>query len=210
MTGVVAVLAVLVAWWLWPEGAPPPPGGAPVAEEPRATAPARLAASVAPARPRPPEEAPTAYSDDRGDQPERDEPVGGEGDEPEFFEYSDVEFYAERPPMSRVPHTVVRGWGARGGGRVPGVVGVYVVVAPGISDEDLERLALDISDFHHDASALSVRILDSDRAATYDHHIDGGALAAEHLVATLNRNDQLGTDRLEVRGEPRPTGTNSD
>jgi len=108
--------------------------------------------------------------------------------------------YYEKYPMSRIPHRVVRGWGARGAGSLPGAVGVFVVVDPRISDAELETLARDIRDYHHDADALSVRILDSHEAATYDRHSDGGALAAEHLVALASRNERLEEDVIEVRG----------
>jgi hypothetical protein len=111
----------------------------------------------------------------------------------------DLVFY-ERKPMSAIPHRVVRGWGARGAGRVPGFVGAVVVVDPSISDERLVRLARDIRAYHSDAEALSVRILDSERAGLYDRHSDGGALLARHLVGVVNRNARLGTDRITVRG----------
>ena len=102
--------------------------------------------------------------------------------------------------MSPVPHQVVRGWGALGAGEVPGVVGAFVIVDPEIADEQLAELARDIRAYHSDADALSVRILDSEHAARYDRHSDGGALAAAHLVGLINRNEQFGTDRVEIRG----------
>ncbi len=111
--------------------------------------------------------------------------------------------------MSPVPHQVVRGWGARGAGAISGVVGAFVVVDPEIGDEKLAELARDIRAYHSDANALSVRILDSERAATYDRHSDGGALAAAHLVGLVNRNERLGTDTVEIRGrvlEPSGSG----
>ena len=108
--------------------------------------------------------------------------------------------YYEKYPMSAIPHRVVRGWGARGAGPLPGAVGVFVVVEPRISDAELAALARDIRDYHHDAEALSVRILDSHEAATYDRHSDGGALAAEHLVALASRNQHLEEDKIEIRG----------
>ena len=106
----------------------------------------------------------------------------------------------ERVPMSDVPHHVVRGWGARGSGKLPGVVGAYVIVDPAITDDTLERLARDIRIYHLDADAVSVRILDSEQAAIYDRHSDGGELAAAHLVGSLSRNSSLGIDRIEIRG----------
>jgi len=111
----------------------------------------------------------------------------------------DLELYASRP-MSAVPHRVVRAWGARGSGNPPGAVGAFVVVDPAISDAGLEALIADIRRYHVDATALSVRILDSERAASYDRHSDGGAFAAAHLVGRISRNETLGTDRVEIRG----------
>ena len=107
----------------------------------------------------------------------------------------------ERRPMSTVPHRVVRGWGAHGAGQVPGFVGAIVVVAPSIPDERLVQLARDIRAYHGDAKALSVRILDSERAGLYDRHADGGALLAKHLVGRVSRNVELGMDRITIRGE---------
>ena len=112
----------------------------------------------------------------------------------------DIELY-QRQPMSAVPHHVVRGWGARGAGKVPGFVGAVVIVEPGISDESLTQLAKDIRRYHQDAEAVSVRVLDEERAATYDRHSDGGALIARHLVALVNINERLGMDRIKVRGQ---------
>ena len=103
--------------------------------------------------------------------------------------------------MSTVPHRVVRGWGAHGAGQVPGFVGAIVVVAPSIPDERLVQLARDIRAYHGDAKALSVRILDSERAGLYDRHADGGALLAKHLVGRVSRNVELGMDRITIRGE---------
>ena len=75
-----------------------------------------------------------------------------------------------------------------------------MIVDPEIGDEQLAELARDIRAYHSDANALSVRILDSEHAARYDRHSDGGALAAAHLVGLVNRNAQFGTDRVEIRG----------
>jgi hypothetical protein len=117
----------------------------------------------------------------------------------EASEDSDVGHYADYP-MSPVPHTVVRGWGARGDGPVRGHVGAFVVVSPDIDDSELERLGRDIRDYHEGATALSVRILDSMEAATDDRHSDGGVLQSEHRVGTVRRNERLGRDLIEVRG----------
>jgi hypothetical protein len=113
---------------------------------------------------------------------------------------ADLALYAKRP-MSAVPHRVIRGWGASGDRSQLGLVGAYVIVEPGISDEQLAKLCRDIQEYHRDAKALSVRILDSEEAATYDRHIDGGALKNEHQVATVTRDPALGVDAVHVRGE---------
>jgi hypothetical protein len=183
-----------MVWLLWsaepgPPAAPDEPAGettaAPAAPPPTPTAstagPAQAAAAAS-SRAAPAETYP-------GDDHEHhvEDPTG------------DLELY-ERRPMSAVPHRVVRGWGARGSGRPTGAVGAFVVVDPEISDAELEALAEDIRRYHGDATALSVRILDSEHAATYDRHSDGGALAAAHLVGRISRNEQLGTDRVEIRG----------
>ncbi len=189
-----AVVLALVAWLIGPKRAPHDSDVAPPSAPMRA---------VVPAEPGGPEQKTAAVDP----EPEAIDNPGEIDHEPsdhsrshsDFDPYSDLEFYARRAPMSEVPHTVVRGWGARGGGRVPGLVGVFIVVDPAISDAELERLALDVRDFHHDAHALSVWILDSEHASTYDRHTDGGALAAEHLVATVNRNEALGSDNVQIR-----------
>ena len=103
--------------------------------------------------------------------------------------------------MSAVPHRVIRGWGAGEDSGQLGLVGAYVIVEPGISDEQLIQLSRDIREYHRDAKALSVRILDSEEAATYDRHIDGGALKNQHQVATVTRDKTLGVDSIYVRGE---------
>ena len=192
-------VAALLIWRLWPEGHDAPREAAAVRTSPGLDV---EPPGITAARPSP------IASEHRTEPSVRVEPELARpetarepgDDEAEYFEFSDVEYYADRPPMSPVPHAVVRGWGARGGGRVPGIVGVYVVVDPSISNESLEELARDIRDYHYDAAALSIRIFDSEHAATYDRHSDGGALAADHLVATVNRNDRFGTARTEIRG----------
>jgi hypothetical protein len=112
---------------------------------------------------------------------------------------SDLELYA-REPLSEVPHRVLKGWGAGNDAKIPGVIGVYVIVDPSLSTRDLEFLARDIREYHRDVDALTVRILDSEEAATYDRHIDGGARLERHLVATVHRNERLGIDEIQVRG----------
>jgi hypothetical protein len=112
----------------------------------------------------------------------------------------DLMLYAKRP-MSALPHRVIRGWGASDDHSQLGLVGAYVIVEPGISDERLVELCRDIRAYHRDANALSVRILDSEEAATYDRHSDGGAFKNQHQVATVTRDPKLGVDTIQVRGE---------
>lgn len=177
---------------LQPSAPSPPPAAAPAAPRPPAApaaqqAPERTAVARAVKAPPAGEGAPFPEAEPRHADPD---PPLDPGDAP----------YYERHPMSAVPHVVVRGWGARGDSAVRGVVGVYVVVDPALSEADLERLARDIRSYHADADVLSVRILDSERAATYDRHTDGGALAAEHLVGRVTRNDRFELDQIEIRG----------
>ena len=113
---------------------------------------------------------------------------------------SDLERYA-REPLSEVPHRVLKGWGAGNDAKIPGVVGAYVIVDQSLSRRDLESLARDIRGYHSDADALTVRILDSEDAASYDRHIDGGARLQRHLVATVHRNEGLGIDEIQIRGK---------
>ena len=109
----------------------------------------------------------------------------------------DLSIYREIP-MSQVPHVVVRGWGISRRSNRQGVVGAFVIVDPGIAEEDLEKLARDIREYHRKEYAVSVRILDNERAATYDRHSDGGALAQRHLVASVTRNDELDVDEIRI------------
>ena len=103
--------------------------------------------------------------------------------------------------MSDVPHRVVTAWGATGDDARLGLVGAFVIVAPGISDAKLTRLAQDIRRYHRSAASVSVQILDSEQAATYDQHVDGGALKERHLVARINLDPSLGVDEIHVRGK---------
>ena len=130
-------------------------------------------------------------------EPERE--LGSDAPADDTGSFDDLELYAQQP-LSTVPHRVLKGWGAGSDAKVPGVVGVYVIVDPRISTRDLEFLARDIREYHRDADALTVRIVDSEEAATYDRHIDGGALLQRHLVATVHRNARLGVDEIQVRG----------
>ena len=111
----------------------------------------------------------------------------------------DLAIYEEHP-MSEVPHRVVRAWGLGPRSRSPGMVSAYVVVDPGIEDAALEKLARDIREYHRSESALLVRILDDERAATYDRHSDGGELIVRSLVGRVQHSEKLGLDEIELRG----------
>ena len=75
-------------------------------------------------------------------------------------------------------------------------------IAPSLPTADLEQLARDIRDYHDDADSLNVRVVDSERAVTFDRHLDGGELLQLHLVATVRRNERFGVDSIEIRGVP--------
>lgn len=190
------LLAAGYAYYPWPREAEPlqpapvaerepeavtPPVPLPVAPLPAAT-PAESPEAATPPPPAPPHEA--AHEHDALDDP-----------------FGDLALYAEYP-MSDVPHRVVRAWGASGGTRSPGHVGAFVVVDPSIDDASLRKLARDIRDYHRNADAVGIRIVDSEEAATYDRHVDGGELLQAHVVGRVQRNDALGTENSEVRGEP--------
>jgi len=190
------LLGALTVWWLLSRPAPTGPLP-PSAEETAATAstaarpPSDGLHSEFASAPEPPP-APTARAQDdlvAGVDPE----VEAEGQET----LGELGLYAARP-LSTVPHQVLKAWGADPGAGV----GLYVIVAPSLPTADLERLARDIREYHGDADSLNVRILDSERAATYDRHLDGGELLQLHLVATVRRNERFGVDSIEIRGVP--------
>ncbi len=198
---------VLLGWWLWPGAREMLQPTRPASQTPRPNEPTPPAAMQRrQAAERPAATPPTAEPSPAVEVAPLNEKKLAEAPEPHGDEHAaapsgDLELYAERP-MSTVPHRVVRGWGAASDdlSRL-GLVGAYVIVEPGISDAQLTRLALDIHKYHRDAKALSVRILDSEEAATYDRHIDGGALGEQHEVATVTRDPQLDVNRILVRGK---------
>ncbi len=190
------LLGALAGWWLLSRPAPTGPLP-PSAEETAATA--STAAHPPSDRPHsefasasePPPAPPARAQDDLVAGVDPVVEVEAEGQEA----LGELDLYAARP-LSTVPHQVLKGWGAdRGAG-----VGLYVIVAPSLPTADLERLARDIRKYHGDADSLNVRILDSERAATYDRHLDGGELLQLHLVTTVRRNGRFGVDKIEVRG----------
>ena len=192
--GFFAVIAF--AWWRWSREhepllqASPPSEGLSAGES---TAPAAMHRNP-PAEPSKPigvapmDEVVSEASEAHGDLEHVPAPTG------------DLHLYAERP-MSPVPHRVIRAWGASDDPSHLGLVGAYVIVEPGLSDAKLIELCRDIRAYHKDANALSVRILDSEEAATYDRHIDGGLFKNQHQVATVTRDPKFGEDSIHVRGE---------
>ena len=193
--------ATALAWWLWPHGQELLRGANPVSERAAseslpADAPAPTAAiqGESPAEPSPP--AGVAASNDPGETTAEAHPDA----EHAPAETADLLQYARRP-MSAVPHRVVRAWGAGKDPSQLGLVGAYVIVEPGIGDAQLIQLCRDIQRYHGDAKALSVRILDSEEAASYDLHTDGGAFKQQHQVAAVTRDAKLGVDAIYLRGE---------
>jgi hypothetical protein len=79
-------------------------------------------------------------------------------------------------------------------------VGLRVVVSPNLPTSALEQLVRDMRGHYGDADIFSALIYDSEEAAQYDRHIDGGALANRHLVARVVRDRSLGEDTVEIRG----------
>jgi hypothetical protein len=79
-------------------------------------------------------------------------------------------------------------------------VGLHVVVSPNLPTSALEQLVRDLRGHYGDAEIFSALIYDSEEAAQYDRHIDGGALANRHLVARVVRDPALGEDTIEIRG----------
>jgi hypothetical protein len=197
-------LVALAFWWLRPDSGRPPAAGEPQATgaAPAPSPDGRIAtqhqaglempgaagAEAAPRAPGAAEPAGEAASGHTGDHA-NDASVG-----------SDLQAYAARP-LSAVPHQVVSGWGSGSDARTPGVVGLLVVVDPGLPTEQLEQLARDIRAYHADKRTLNARVLDSEEAATYDRHLDGGALLQRHLVAEVRHDRQLAVDSIRIRGQ---------
>ena len=102
-------------------------------------------------------------------------------------------------PISPTPHAVIRAWGGGPGG--PGPVGLRIVVDQNLPTVELEVLLRDVRTAYGAADVLSTHVYDSEEAATYDRHIDGGALAALHLVARVVRDTALKVDTIQIRGQ---------
>jgi hypothetical protein len=196
----LAALALL-ATWLWPRTPETRSGrreaaGAP-AREAEGTARPPLAAAL-PQRPElAPHEIPRPVpARPSGSPPEAqvggEAPVGGRESEALIS-------HLARQPLSEVPHQVLSAWGgvpeAKGG-----TVGLVAVVDPHLPTADLERLVRDIREDYAGAAVVSVRIFDSEEAATYPQHLEGSTLARRHLVADLTRNAALDLDTIRIRG----------
>jgi hypothetical protein len=187
---------IVLAWWLWPRERELLRHASPAPENRRAgepTPPAArhqtpLAERSEPVDIAPMDDSPADASEAQGDQEHAPAATG------------DLLTYVERP-MSAVPHRVIRGWGASDENSHLGLVGAYVIVEPRMTDEQLTQLCVDIQEYHRSANALSVKIFDSEGAATYDRHIDGGELKNRHQVATVTHDSALGLDAIHVRGE---------
>lgn len=106
----------------------------------------------------------------------------------------------EAPPLSAIRHRVVRSWGAAPGSGSNAPRELHLVVEPSLGTPQLEQLLRDVLAHHAEAEVLTIRIYDSEHAATYDRHSDGGALAERHLVASMSRHRLLGVESLRVRG----------
>jgi hypothetical protein len=101
-------------------------------------------------------------------------------------------------PLSSVAHRVLTSWGGASG--TPGPRELQLLVEPGLGTHELERLLRDAVSTCAAADVLTIRIYDSEHAARYDRHSDGGALAERHLVASMSRHRRLGVESLRVRG----------
>lgn len=111
----------------------------------------------------------------------------------------DLVAWLNENPLSESPHQVLRAWGGRPG-KATRPVGLTIVVNQHLPTPALERLARDVRERYQEAPIFSTEIFDSEEAASYDRHSDGGALAARHLVARVVRDESLGVDSLRVRG----------
>jgi hypothetical protein len=203
----LALIVLLLAgapalFWLWSPNVPPSPSSRavpdPKSAEPRSpTAPRHPAIAALRTET---EVASSPRSNTRPDTPVAPDPDGHDHAPDDSFA-SERAWYAAQP-LSPVPHAIARGWGAAPESQRRGVVGLYVIVDPDLPTRDLEQLARDIYAYHASASELTVRILDSEEAATYDRHVDGGERLHRHIVAMVRRNLHLQVDSIEVRGEP--------
>jgi hypothetical protein len=74
------------------------------------------------------------------------------------------------------------------------------VVAPSISDAELEAFVRDARDRHRDAEFLNIQVFDSLEAARFPSHRDGGRSKELHRIAQVRRNTGADRERIQVRG----------
>lgn len=191
--GFVAIALGALAWWLLaqPSLAPPAPHAQSPARPDAASAPDASLAAVEP-RPHParagstgttPHDTPAAPAPGASSRP----PSAGAPAPP-------------AAPFSTVPHQMLRGWDAAQGKTRR----LDLVVDSSLPTPALEQLARDALAHHPEADVLAVDIYDSEEAASYDRHRDGGALAERHLIARVRRHRALDFESIQVRGAEIP------
>jgi hypothetical protein len=103
--------------------------------------------------------------------------------------------------LSTIPHDVIGAWDDSAAPHTLGSRRAFIlVVPPDLSDRELADLARDVRDSHLDAEWLTLRVFDSQAAATRPSWTDGGEIRRRHLVAELRRNTAGPGEQLEVRG----------
>lgn len=208
----LAIAAAALALWLAARAIFP---SAPGTSSPEPEAPA-LANREPGAAPTPTPLEPTGEASEsaaRAREPARAGPLleaeesGAAGDLGDTPSNAELTAWLNRNPLSRQPHEVVRAWGGPPGTRQ--MVGLHVVVDSSLATPALEQLVRDLREAYGAAPIFATHVYDSEEAAVYDRHRDGGALAARHLVARVVRDPSLERDSIQVRGEfvdPEGTG----
>lgn len=119
---------------------------------------------------------------------------------PTRVEYTVARKYEEQK-LSEVDHRMLGAWDDARDTQTPGRHRSFVlIVEPDLSDRQLESLARDVHQLHHDADRLDVRIYDRENAATDARVTDGGRYAHAHQVAQVKRHRGLNVDVIRVRG----------
>jgi len=119
---------------------------------------------------------------------------------PTQVQYTVAEKYGGQK-LSEVDHRMLGAWDDARDTQTPGRHRSFVlVVDPDLSDQQLESLARDVHQLHHDADRLDVRIYDRENAATDARVTDGGRYAHAHQVAQVKRHRGLDVDVIRVRG----------
>lgn len=119
---------------------------------------------------------------------------------PTEVHYTVAEKYEEQK-LSEIDHRMLGAWDDARDAEMPGRHRSFVlVVDPSLSDQQLESLARDVHQLHHDADRLDVRIYDRENAATDARVTDGGRYAHAHQVAHVTRHRGLDVDVIRVRG----------